>query len=190
MKKVLLSAIFILFSCVSKSEVPTDSAEAPEVQYRDGGGYFTPPETAESDSNEELFCYVEHFEETRGPWEVDGLFLQGPFVGFDRTKTVETSRTGEYIYLVDAKVISTDEYLHTFTKRAEVWVEDDLVAWVDEVPRDVYEMRPNFNGQVNLAKYGTKFDGRGLLWARYPKHKTEISIWMRFRRHYGCRNSQ
>lgn len=179
----LIPLLALVAACGQSPENPQASVPAPEIRTADNGGVFVSPDADEP----EQFCFIEHLTRTES-FTVGGFALQGLFAVYHKDVSLEAI-SGDYVYLVDAEVVSDPESLRTFLRWGELRTHGQLIAWINDVPSSVTSVRPILDSSVDLADSGDTFEGGAVVKARFPKHETQVDIKLKFRRLYGCRDS-
>ena len=189
MKKLLVIAI-LCTGCAAKGQVGV--AEPPPRLEPTGG---VAPETGEDlyyyyNAEIEDECNIEFIQKERGPYQINGNLAAGVlWVNQSGEKLIDVNEDADHIHLYDVKVQSTNVPLGNFVKWAEAYVENDLIAWMDEVPSGAFEVQPEFDGSIDLMNYKQPLQGSGTIRARYPKYDTEVSFKMVFIKFYNCQRN-
>lgn len=184
-RKTLLIAI-ISTGCFGpgQGEIDSETKEAPRIEYTGTVDLETNRPLVFYEPAGDKECLIDYFTRTYGPYEIPGRPVP-IFVTKRGDRFEEVDMDAEHIHVTGATARSTGSPFSNFIGWGEAYANGNLIAWMDHVPYDEYEIEPNFDGSVDLARTDKIFF-EGTVRARYPSVDTTVSFDIEFVKYHSC----
>lgn len=182
-KLILLFAMLMLTVCCGSTQAgQADSVPPPEITDNADGTV-----TLEKEDEPSEVCFREELRRELPARTVSGLFFQGPDTPVHDTELAVIDTDSDHLFLTSVMVHSSEVSFHSFVSRAEAFVNGELLAWEHNPDKRSYVLEPNIDSSIDLGLSPGPVTVTGRAVARLPKKKTEIKVYMKFIRLYGCR---